>query len=596
LWLAGLAALFVGERLFGAGHSFRVPMDALAAVLLLVAYFARLRSFLQGEGETRAAMGRLVRAYSAGLVGLAGYSFLAVRVGEDNDPTTIVRVLWPILLLAGTVPALFMELSLRSMAGGARLELRRLLESGHGGLALALCFSWLGVANWVAQEKDERIDLRSVRNVAPSAQTLGMVRNLSEPTTFSLMFPPANDVLAKVEPYFQELATANPNVKVETVDRDLRPGRAKELRARKNGVVVVSQGDNREEVRLDTEEKKARKALKDLDKEVQEAISKVGHASRVAYVVMGHGERSTSPKDGEEGGLKTVKEVLGRLNYKVKNLGVKEGLTEDVPKDATVVLLAGPTAPMMDAELQALVRYVQGGGALFLLADPEVDSDPLLTPLLDVLGLTLSLAPVVHDSKHVVIDKSPEDQRAIYSNRFTTHDSTAILSKLSGRGALIFDNAGSLDKKGDVKPAKEGGADVTFTVRSLAGGWADTDGDLAFDDGTEKKAVLNLVAAVELAKQDGADKAGKAVVAADADLIGDLLLPRVVHNQQFFADALMWLEGTPQLSGEVAAPEDVPLVHTRDQDRAWFYGTTLGVPLAVLGIGTLAVRRRRNAS
>ena len=41
------------------------------------------------------------------------------------------------------------------------------------------------------------------------------------------------------------------------------------------------------------------------------------------------------------------------------------------------------------------------------------------------------------------------------------------------------------------------------------------------------------------------------------------------------------------------APADVPVVHTRDDDALWFYGTTIVTPGLVLLCGLLFVRSRR---
>jgi hypothetical protein len=48
-------------------------------------------------------------------------------------------------------------------------------------------------------------------------------------------------------------------------------------------------------------------------------------------------------------------------------------------------------------------------------------------------------------------------------------------------------------------------------------------------------------------------------------------------------------------AGSVTVNDDVPIRHTRDEDTAWFYGTILAGPAAVLAIGltTLKLRRRK---
>ncbi len=589
-FVAGLVLFVLGERMFGPGHALRTPVTGAAALILLVAVGLRAKAWMSATGDVKKVLLRLVGSYDVALLGLLLYGWTAMADDPSEDAVVAVRVLWPILFLAGTSAALFMEMSLRSMVGADRLETRRLLDSGRAGLALALATSWLFALNYVAAEKDDRIDLRSLKTLEPSSNTVEMVRNVAEPTTITLFFPPGNDVAEQVEPYFKTLAEAGDQVTLERLDRDMHPARAKELRARKNGTVVITRGDNHESLALDVDPDKARRKLKKLDGDFQEKFSKATRDQRVAYVVTGHGERTTSPKVGDPSGLKALKEGLKRLNFKVKKLGPSEGLANEVPEDATVVFVIGPRHPMLESEQAALVRYLQGGGSMMLLADPEFEQDPELEPLLETLGVVLDLTPLAHETKYVRVSGGLSDRAFVYTNRFTTHDSTTNLAKRSSRLAVLFGTTGSIDKREGLSDPP----DVKFTVRSMSGTWADGNDNLTFDkDAGEDKKVRKLIAAVELPVPEGAETGGRAIVGADADVITDMLLGGSMGNSQWLSDALRWLEGEVQLAGEVAEVEDVPILHTRDEDKAWFFGTTLGVPLLLVGLGFGVTRRRR---
>ena len=595
----GLFFLLVGERVFGAGHDLRLAASGLAALLVLTAFVTRLRGWAREEGGRRDVVTRMLLPWVVAIAGLLLYA--AVADGSplelDGDKATVLRVLWPIVWLAGTAPVVFMETTLASMAGARALDGRRLADSGRSGLILALALSWLMALNFAANQRDDRIDLRTVRDVTPSQATLEMVRNLHDPVTVSVFFPPGNDVLEVIQPYWKLLDDASESLTVEVLDRDERPARAKELRARNNGTIVFSQGDSKESLSLDVDAEKARKKLKKLDQDVQQKLAKVHGKPRTAYFVSGHGERATSPSTGDPPGLKDVKDALQVLNFKVKKLGLNEGLADKVPDDATVVFLIGPKKAMLGNEQDALMRYVQGGGSLILAADPDVDEDPGLDPLLAVLGLKIDRTVLVHDSKYVPLDRGRTDRSVLFTNRFTTHDSTTILGKLGSQVAVVFPTSGSLTRDEAAKAAKDGGPDVQVTIRSLAGTWQDGNGDLDFQKDSEKKDVFQLAAAVQLAKAEGAEgHGGRALVVADADVMSDLILSRSPGNQQWLVDGLRWLEDEVQLAGEIAEVEDVPILHTKDEDKAWFYGTTLGIPLLVMGGGVFASRRRRSKS
>ena len=592
LYLAGLALVFAGERIFGPDAAMRLPLDLLGAAALLAALGSRTRRWLDATGETRRVLGRLVPAYAAGIVGLLVYAASAdgSPLGLEGDAATVALIAGLVITLLGSVPALLMELSLLSMYGAQQLETRRLLEASRSGLAVALALALTGFVNYAASERDHRIDLRTIRDITPSETTLQMVRNLSEPLTVTLFFPPGNDVAEAIAPYFTALSAASDQVDVQRLDRDMHPVQAKEMRARKNGSIVLSRDGSHESLQLGEDPDKARRKLKKLDEDFQEKLAKAVQEQRVAYFTTGHGERSTSPR-ADEVGLKLFKELLKGFNYKVKKLGLNDGLSNAVPDDATMVVVAGPSVPMLEAERDTLLRYVRGGGSLFLLLDPEQERDLELEPLLTELGLSLDSTVLGHDSKYVNYKRAQTDRAFLATNRFTSHDSTPNLSKASSRVAALFNVSGSLDKLEGVADKDAGGPDVQFTVRSMSGTWKDLDGNFTFDAGEEKK-VWQLVSAVQLPDGDEAT-GGRAVVTADADVIADYVLGSSQGNQQFLVDAVRWLEGAVQLAGEVAEIEDVRILHTRDEDKLWFWGTTAGMPLLVLGFGLGLGRLRR---
>ena len=593
--VCGLVVVFAGERIFGPGTVLRVPLDVLGMLGVIAGLGLRARRWLAASGETRTVLGRLVPAYAAVLIGLSIYfaSAQGSPVGLEDKAQVVALIAGLVVTLIGAAPLLLMEASLLSMYGAQQLETRRLLESSRSGLAVALAVACVGFANYAGNERSERIDLRTVRDLLPGEQTLQMARNVSAPVKVSLFFPPANDVAEQIEPYFDALAAASDQVTLQRLDRDMHPVQAKELRARKNGTIVISQGDTHESLQLDTDPDKARRKLKKLDHDFQAKLAKVSREPRVAYFTVGHGERSTSPRAGEVG-FKLVKEVLQQLNYKVKKLGLNDGLSNAVPEDATVVFVAGPDVAMLGAERDALIRYVQEGGALVLLLDPEQERPLEMEPLLEALSLTRSRTTLAHETKFVTMKKATSDRAFLATNRFTSHDSTPVLSKNSSRMFVLFNETGTLEKLEGAPGKEAGGPDVQFTVRSMSGTFGDLDGDLQYDSADEKKKVWQLAAAVQLAApEDSEGKGGRALVMADVDVLADYVIGASRGNQQLLVDALRWLEDEVELSGEVAEIEDVAVLHTKDEDKAWFWGTTLGMPLVVLGFGVLSGRSRR---
>src|SRR5690606_9013251 len=91
----------------------------------------------------------------------------------------------------------------------------------------------------------------------------------------------------------------------------------------------------------------------------------------------------------------------------------------------------------------------------------------------------------------------------------------------------------------------------------------------------------------------GGGEEGRAVVIADGDFITDRWI-RNAGNAFVLMDTLNWLVGEEQVFGPTQTEEDIPIEHTREEDKAWFYGTSFAVPLPLVLLGLwLATRKGR---
>jgi hypothetical protein len=211
------------------------------------------------------------------------------------------------------------------------------------------------------------------------------------------------------------------------------------------------------------------------------------------------------------------------------------------------------------------------------------------------------------------------DRYNLYTNRPSSHPSVSTLSRNTSRLAVVLLKTGSLEKV-------EGGASgarVVMTLRSMPDTWADENRNMEPDTPGEEKKIYDLAAAVSLpveAPQAGDAKPGndssapsgtgekndktekgkkpemRMIVLADADAVSDQVIANL-GNYYFFDEGLQWLFEEEKLLGGVASGEDVRIMHTKEEDVLWFYGTIFAVPLAVLGAGItynrLRLRRRR---
>ena len=594
-WYAGMVLLWMGQRVLSGGDWSR----ALSLTGLLFVILAGVLFFLQSytsQGAERRFRKRMMGLAILGLVALGLWALqselgegLLRRLGDESITERIgvaLGVFWPIVWLASALPLLFMELSFGSMSPGA-VEGWRLAASGRSAFVLVLVLGTLGFANYIASQLDWKGDWSYLKTTRPSESTLRIAENLDDPLEIVLFYPPANKVAEALLLYMRELEAASQRVRLRVVEHALEPLLAEKYAVSGNGTIVLALGDAEETLRPGLEPSQAKPILRSLDGKIQQALLKLTREERVIYLTTGHGERDWDPSEQDEqadrAGLRQLKSLLENLNYRVERLGLTQGLGSEIPRDASMVFVVGPREAFLPAELASLRAYLERGGHLLICADPEHAEKA--QPVLEIVGVAMQSSPLANDRYYVRQRSNESDHFFLFSNSYFYHASISTLNRFSDQLAMIFPEVGHLEKT-----EKAGGPSISFMIRSLPDTWIDLDRNARLDEEGEIRGIYNLAAAIEgRASADDQHADWRAVAFADADWLADGYLLNS-GNAQAFADVVSWLQG--EEAARVDVEEDVPIVHTREKDVIWFYGTTFAPPLLVLGAGLWGVRRR----
>ncbi|WP_223643145.1 Gldg family protein [Corallococcus sp. EGB] len=592
-FVAGLIAVFVAERVLGAGSG-RVALAALGTAVAVAATAWRAVRMISAPAERRALERWVLTLYVVGLAALAlyfvkgdvGTALLGAPLSRSAPRLSVVlAVLFPALLLCALVPLAMVEAALVAMARAPVPETGRVKSALFSGLGVAFVVVFAFAATYVATQADATWDLSYFRTAKPGDATRKLVRGLNEPLQVTLFFPPANEVGEAVRQYFRDLEPESPQLGVESLDQAVEPARGKTLGVSNNGSVVLARGDRKESLTLGLDPERARGQLQRLDAEVQRRMLAVAKPRRIVYLTGGHGERAdTRPVPGEEArpSVAQLKELLRAQNVDVRTLTVAEGLGSAVPGDAAMVAVLGPTRELLPEEATALREYWERGGRLWIALEPD---GAALEPLLQPMGLKSLRVPLANDRVFFRTTRQQSDRGNLGTASFSSHPSVTSLSALGSQGAVAFPGATAMETVTPPVP----GVLLDTSVRAHAATFADRNGDFEPEPGEVAKA-WPLVVAVERPAGEG-KPAPRAVVMADADALGDGILGNL-GNAYLAVDTLRWLSGEESLSGVTNSEEDVPLQHTRSQDVAWFYATVFGVPVAVLAVGFFVTRRR----
>jgi hypothetical protein len=605
IYTGGLVLMFLGERVFSSINAARMTLS-VAGFGLAIAYFVlRLRGAMSETGARRS-IDRLLTVFAfATVLGLA-LAFATTEAGEKliritkastetkDKFETIATIAWISLLTLSAIPIFFAERALFPMRREENIEVRRVLSAEAAGLILALAATYGALFTYAAGELDVKADFSYFRTARPSESTKNIVKGLEDPVKVAIFFPPLNDVGREVASYLKELARAGSKFTYEVHDRLMEPQLARDWKVTQDGVLIIARGPTDETMTIGTDMEAARAKLKTIDADFQKNLIKVSRDVRIAYLTTGHGEMNEAPDPAEGRSANGVRKLFESQNYSVRDLGLAQGLGNEIPKDATIVAVLGPARPFLPGEVAALKKYAEGGGHLLLALDPDAKVD--LDPLADIAGLSFQPVVLANEKMHLRRRFNDSDRSILVTNRFSSHASVSTLSRNSSRAHVVFAGAAPLD----ASPRSAANFKIDFCVKAMQDTFADANGDFQQQDSEKKNSIFNIGAAVSNIKDPHADmaKVGKEMrvfVLGDVDALSDAVFGNEA-NVVLFLDAIRWLGGDESVAGAISTTEDVKIEHTKQKDLVLFYGTIFFVPAVVLGLGLLLSRRTRGKS
>jgi len=672
LYAFGMGLVFLGERVLSGLEKGAGAASALGVLCVVAASGLRFSPRFKTGGERKSIESVLAALSLAGLLALAIYfattdsgvdklGLSSMAVTKKEHLLGVLRVSWIALAAVSLVPMLFAETALWPMRRAERPESRRVRAAASAGLTLVVAAIYGALLVYAAGGVPWKADYSYFKTSRPSESTRKVAASLAEPVKVVAFFPDVNEVRNEVQSYLRELSAGMPKLEVQITDRLLSPKLAKELRATQDGVIVLSRGSVNHTVSVGTELEAARPKLKTLDKDIKEQLLKLARARLTAYLTVGHGELNDPGKGKEEPARSAsiARALLQKQNLTLKDLGLSQGLANEVPDDADVVLVLGPVEPFSTEEVSTLQRYADRGGHLFIAFEPDANPAQITTAsgaasapvpaaaatpappaasantgnkqagtaekpssaaepsepapswaaaLANIAQLTFTPTVLANDHAHVRLSFNNSDQVRLISNGFSSHASVSTLSRNSSALAVVLFGTGSLER------AANATAKIDFAVRAPSGTFGDRNKNYVQDKDSEKTGSFNLAAAVSRpvaaaaapptpdkdkdkkpADKKPESKEMRAFVMADSDAFGDLVMSNVRGNQVFLADAVRWLVGEASFAGAETSEEDVRIESTKQQDLSWFYASIFGAPCLVLGAGVVISRRSRRA-
>jgi ABC-type uncharacterized transport system involved in gliding motility auxiliary subunit len=446
---------------------------------------------------------------------------------------------------------------------------QRVLEGANLIIYCAAVIAIAVLVNWFVDRHNYTWDLTPSKKYSLSPQSQKLLKDLNRDVTIYLFdrerrFGERRDLL-------RMYTSASRRVTIRYIDPDRQPTLAKQYGVRTYGTIVVAAGDRHFEAQNETEES------------LTNALIRVLKGQRSIYFVQGHGERNLESADRE--GYDRVKKQLETENYQIQSLLLMQKMA--IPPDCALLVVAGPQNDYLAPEVDAIRKYVSGGGRALFLLDAGVEL-PSLTKLLAEWNVTVR--------NDLVIDLNPVAQVFGTSPAMPLiikYGANPIVQPLANRVTLF-----PVPRSFEVGKEYKAGISTESLCETSPDSYDVVDFNprmqsITFRPGKDRKGPFTLAASGTVSSAGEKKMEGRFAALGTSLLAANNFLG-FQSNRDFFMNTVNWLSADEDLiSIRPKPPESQHLNMTVQQMRRVLYLGVFGLPLLIVAIGTWIWWQRR---
>ncbi len=449
--------------------------------------------------------------------------------------------------------------------------MRNLFKRLDGWLfALLLILACVAIG-YLSTRYDYRADWTANGRISLSAESRAVLQQLDGPVEVVSYANPQGDLRQTIAGFLMRYQTVKPDLSLRFVDPQLDPAKMRELGVTVDGALILHYQGHQQ--RLDElSERSFTNALERLQR---------GNDRIVAFVTGDDERRADGQANADLGTFMSQLESRGMravpLNFAQVNA---------VPEHTDLVVLASPTVPLAPGAVKALVAYLQNGGNLLWLTEPDND-DLGLKPLADALGVRV-LPGVLVDGSGTALGL--HDPRMIALGSYPPQAITRGFQLTT-----LFPQVSALAQLAQSPWA------VKAFLRSSPQSWTEfkpidnaKTSDIQFDAAAgELKGPLDFAFALSRLSPSPDKSEQRAVVVGDGDFLSNTFLGNG-GNRALGERVFDWLLGDDKLVD--LPPRGAPdrlLEISQGELNALSFGFLFALPLLLLLIGGAIVWRRR---
>ena len=391
---------------------------------------------------------------------------------------------------------------------------RRSTQAGTNAIAATLAvLVILGLINFLAIRYPVRVDLTETKLFTLAPQSQRLVQNLQQPVKVWIFDRNQNQ---QDRDLLENYARQGKNFSFEYVDPQVQPGLAANFGVKNPGEVHLEVGKRRQLLQTVNEQPLSEVRLTNALQQITST------RTTKVYFLQGHGESSLT---GGQGAISQALTALKDKNYISEPLNLIQQRV--IPQDATVLVVASPKRSLFPQEVKALTDYLNRGGSLLLMIDPN--TNPGLDSLLKTWGVQLENRLAV-DSSNLQGFGPAVPVIAQYGQHPITKD--------FGNGISFYPVAQPID----LVPVA--GIEANPLLITNEQSWAESDletKDLQFNPESDRNGPLFLgVALSRKLKAPSNSQESRLVVFGDSDFATDGVFDKQL-NGDVFLNSVSWL-------------------------------------------------------
>ena len=445
-----------------------------------------------------------------------------------------------------------------------KLRTRLLLQNG---VFVVLLVALAALVAFFAREYRAEYDLTQSSRNTLTQQTRDVLTKLTGPIKVTVFATRQPEVRKPVQEFFASYQRVKPDLTVTLVDPREEPKLAQAAGIRADGESVIEYNQKSEHLTEYNEQSLVNLLMR---------LARAGE--RLAMALEGHGERRLAGVANHD--LGEFGKQLGARGFKTNALNL--AIAQEVPANASMLLIANPQVELQPAEVAKITQYVQKGGNLLWL----IDTEPLrgLQPIAEALGLTLGPGTVV-DPDAARVNAAPTIAVSASYGRHPVTDNFRLNTIYPFARQI-----GVNEKGGEGSEWK-----VARLVDVAPRGWVEMgklDGGIAFDKARDVPGPVTIAVALE---RTVGDRVQRVVVVGNGHFLSNQFLGNG-GNLELGVNMVNWLAGDDALITIQPRPaRDSSLELGRGAQYVILFGFLVFLPLAFVSTGILVWWRRRKS-